>query len=178
MRRLRKHTMYRGLLSAKMITREDIPVLERRLLEVDRYTELNKMFTINRGHRFIDKMRAFGKWLYTHREEIFRILGIVVMLMDDGTEKLMTVEDAEKLEASRKPKPKRKRKPKKAQPVEETPDGEKVYDFVMPEVAAEVTAEIEAGGLDETPKQDDEDASRQIPEEVDGEESHDEEGSN
>ena len=128
--------MYRGLLSAKMITREDIPVLERRLLEVDRYTELNKMFTINRGHRFIDKMRAFGKWLYTHREEIFRILGIVVMLMDDGTEKLMTVEDAEKLEASRKPKPKRKRKPKKAQPLEETPDGEKVYDYVTPAVAA------------------------------------------
>jgi len=154
MRRLRKQQMYRGMLSAKMISKADIAVLERAMSDDNKAKELNKVYTINRGHRFVEKLKMFGKWLYTHREEIFRILGVVVMLMDDGTERLMTTEDAEKLEASRKPKPKKKPK-KKVKPVEETPDGEKVYDFLTPDVAEEVTEMIEEGELDETPKDED-----------------------
>jgi hypothetical protein len=137
-----------------MISKADIAVLERAMSDDNKAKELNKVYTINRGHRFVEKLKMFGKWLYTHREEIFRILGVVVMLMDDGTERLMTTEDAEKLEASRKPKPKKKPK-KKVKPVEETPDGEKVYDFLTPDVAEEVTEMIEEGELDETPKDED-----------------------
>jgi len=163
MRRLRKQQMYRGMLSAKMISKADIAVLERAMADDNKALALNRVYTINRGHRFLNRLKHFGKWLYTHREEIFRILGVVVMLMDDGTERLMTVEDAEKLEASRKPKPKRK---KKVKPVEETPNGEKVYDFLTPDVANEVTDMIEEGGLDETPTEKD-DASRTLSEESD-----------
>lgn len=172
MRRLRKQQMYRGMISAKMITKEDIAVLERQFMDINRAKELNKVYTINRGHRFVEKLKMFGKWLYTHREEIFRILGVVVMLMDDGTPKLMTVEDAEKLEASRKPKP--KRKPKKKKPTE-TPDGETVYDFMTPEVAEEVTELIEEGNLE---NKGEEDASGTLPKEVDCEEGDHEESSN
>jgi len=144
MRRLPKQRFYRGLLKANLITRADIPLIERKLKEKDRYQKLNVHFTENRGHRWAEKLQAFAKWLFNHREIILQILGLVIMFADDGRPMLRDADEVAKEEAEKaKAKPKRKRKPAK-----KTPDGEPVEDFVnREEVLDELTAESQKLGL-------------------------------
>lgn len=123
MRRLPKQRLYRGLLAAKMITQKDIPLLERKMAEANRYQQLNVRFTEKRGQRWANRLQSFARWLWENREAILQILGVVIMFAEDGTP---TVKEESELSPETVTEAKRnlsKRKPTK------TPHGEKVEDF-------------------------------------------------
>lgn len=148
MRALPKQRFYRGLMTAGLITKKDIPLIERKMREGNRYQQLNVHFTQNRGSRWASKLQAFAKWLYMHREVILQILGIVIMFADDGRPVLRCADEVAREEEA-KAKAKAKAKPKRKKKVAtKTPDGEPVEDFVnREEVLDELTAESQKLGL-------------------------------
>lgn len=129
--------MYRGLLKAKMITPNDIPLLERKLAEKDSYKRLNMHFTQKRGHRWANRLQAFAAWLWQNREAILQILGLVIMFAEDGTPTLREEKELDPETAKQAKYNLGRRAPTK------TPDGEKVEDFTEPsdEVPTLVTNE-------------------------------------
>lgn len=128
-----------------MLRVEDLPLVEERLADINRYREVNTHFTKARGHKWVNRLQSFIKWLWENQETILKILGIVIMFADDGTPYARKEEDvaAEKAEAEKKKKPRKKKPaPKK------TPDGEKVIDFTSrEEVLDELTSEAQELGL-------------------------------
>lgn len=142
MRRLPKQRFYRALLKADMITEKDIPLLERKIKDYERYQKLNMHFTQERGFRWAEKLQAFARWLWEHREAILRILGLVLLFADDGTP---TLKDEKELDADtikRANENLAKRKPTKW-----TPNGEKVIDFTETTAVEELTKEAQEAGL-------------------------------
>lgn len=127
MRRLPKQRFFRGLMTAKMATPNDIDLIQRKMADANRYKLLNVMFTQKRGHRWAGRLQAFAKWLWENREAILQILGIVIMFAEDGTpivkdEKDFTPEELKQV----------KQNLSKRIPTKLTPHGEKVEDFTEP----------------------------------------------
>lgn len=147
-------------MAAKMMTEKDIDLINRKMANADNYKRLNLMFTQQRGHRWVNRLQTFAKWLWENREAILQILGLVIMFAEDGTPTVKDVKDfendGEKLREIKQNLSKRK-------PTKLTPHGEKVEDFVDPVAEAKrmeametLTSEAqEAGlydiGLDENP---------------------------
>ena len=93
-----------------------VKLIEGQLLKAKNRQQLDRFYTVKRGNRIIDRFKAFCDWLWLHRESILEILGIVIMFADDGQPiGVQLKEDVEK---------------EKAERVTETPNGEKVEDFL------------------------------------------------
>ncbi len=107
-----------------MLRVEDLPLVEERLADINRYREVNTHFTKARGHKWVNRLQSFIKWLWENQETILKILGIVIMFADDGTPYARKEED---VAAEKKKKPRKKKKPAP----KTTPDGEEVIDFTI-----------------------------------------------
>ena len=145
MKRLPRQKLTRGLFKSGIIKDpKGIELINKRLKDPRIDRKMNAFYSVNRGNRWIGRLRVWGQWLFRHRDEIFQILGIVVMFMDDGREVVMDADEARKL--------KEERDEKKVEVKTETPDGEKVEDFT--EENAEKAAEYYGIGIN-TPRETD-----------------------
>ena len=128
-RRLPRHRLLRAFVKSGTILERDAPQIEKRMMDPIRAKALNDHVLTHRGGRFIDKMTALITWLIRHRETILNILGFVIMFAEDGSPKLVDKDeyDAEQAKAE-------KEAAEKARKDGVTPDGEKVEDFLNPEL--------------------------------------------
>lgn len=81
-----------------------IALINKRLDDPTRFRALNDLYHTEKGDRWVDRLRAWGEWLWKHREAIMRILGLVIMFADDGSERIVAEEDVPK---KRKPRAKK-----------------------------------------------------------------------
>lgn len=123
-KRLPRPKLTRGLFKAGIIKNaKDMKLVDARLKDPVIARKMNDFYATNRGNRWIGRLRIWGQWLFKHREEIFQILGIVVLFLDDGSQVVMDAKEAKEFQA------KRDAEKKNEKPSTETPDGEKVEDF-------------------------------------------------
>lgn len=133
-KRIKKTRFLKGMLNAGLITMKDVPEIERRLGDYKTGEAINRHYWKNNGWRVVEKIKNFGKWLWQHREEILRILGIIVMFADDGTPTIHDKDDWEKKNGVDNKDGKKTRLP---DPEDEVPPPDEVEDFTDEEPAEE-----------------------------------------
>lgn len=102
--------IYKALERRRTFDKDSLKLLAKRLGEKEVRRPLVEQFHNRGGKKFINRLTSFVKWVWKYREEIMRALGLVVVLLDDGTHQ---IKDAAEHEAEQGAKSKPKRKPRK-----------------------------------------------------------------
>jgi hypothetical protein len=120
-KRLPAARLLRGLLKNGIVTdKKEIALIQTKMKSPKTQIELNRFYTINKGSRWVDRLKIWGLWLVKHQDTIFSILGIAVLILDDGKRVLVDANDVDPVIVTTVVKP---------EVPTETPDGEKVIAF-------------------------------------------------
>ena len=103
--------IHKSFSKRKQFDKQSLSLLHKRLVDPSNRRALMTEYKNHLGPKFVNRLRAFWKWVWVNRESLLRALGLVIVLLDNGQPVIRDAAEVEEEAKAKKP-AKRKRKPK------------------------------------------------------------------